>query len=201
MRRGNARWLAADRAVKHVPALLSETSEQISRRRVANAIYRQGDRRLAGLGCSPFSEIPSIEKYDVRAHRLELGADILAPYDIDGLEAERFRDRDQRPPDAGIGAVLDHPGSRGQGDEVGQHQIRGWRIDAQHRELMDVAAWQRPQPARIRLDPFRPRRRRIGYQGAVALFQMLDAAADSNDAADAFRSHHARQLRPMAVTA
>jgi len=44
---------------------------------------------------------PSIQ-YDVAADRLDFGDDIVAPHHIDGLEAQRFRDRDQRPPDAGI---------------------------------------------------------------------------------------------------
>src|SRR5260370_37059088 len=121
-------------------ALLSETAKQISRRRVADAIYRKRNGCFAGLGCNPYAEIRSIVKYDVTADRLELGNHILAPHDIDGLQAQRYRDRNQRAPDGGIRTVLDHPGPRWQDDEIGQHQIRGWRIDAQHRELIDVAA-------------------------------------------------------------
>src|SRR6266404_5077230 len=201
MRRRDDGWFAAYRAVEHVHALLSETPQQISRRGVAYAIYRQCDGRFASLGCHPLGEIRSIDKYDVAADRLDLGDHVVAPHDIDGLETQRFRDRNQRAPDAGVGTVLDHPGSRWQGDEVGQHQIRGWWIDAQHRELMDVPAWQRPKSVCIRLDPFRPCGCGIGHQGAVARFQMPDAAAGGNDTANAFRSHHAWQFRPITVAA
>ncbi len=201
MRRRNDRWLAADRAVEHVHALFRKALQKIGRRSFAHPVDGERNRRLAGLSRNPFSELRSVDQHDIAADRLELGDDVVAPHDIDGFQTKRFRDRNQRPPDAGIGTVLDHPGSRRQSDKIGQQQIRGRRIDAQHRELMDVAIWQRPQTARIRLDPFRPGGRRIGHQRAVTLFQVLDAAPDGDDAADAFGSHHARQFWAIAIAA
>src|SRR5260370_276658 len=67
MRRRDDGWFAAYRAVEHVHALLSETPQQISRRGVAYAIYRQCDGRFASLRCNPLGEIRSIDKYDVAA--------------------------------------------------------------------------------------------------------------------------------------
>src|SRR3979411_747297 len=132
VRGGTDEWFAAYRTVEHQHALFGETPQQIHRRCVGAPVYGQCDGCLAGLGCNPFGEIRSIDKYDVAPDGLDVGDDIVATHDIDGLETERFRDRNQRPPDAGVGAVLNDPGSRWQGDEVGQHQIRGWRIDAGH---------------------------------------------------------------------
>jgi hypothetical protein len=189
--RGSDKGLAAHRAVKHQHALWRQTAQQVHRRGVGNGVDGEGNGRAAGFGCNPLGEIRSIDQHDVAADRLNLGDNILTPNHIDGLQAKRLRDRDQRPADARVGAVVNDPGPRWQCDVFGQQQIGGRGIDAEHGKLMDVAASKRPQPARVRLDPFRPCGGRIGHERPVAFFQMPDAATDRDDAADAFRSHDA----------
>jgi len=95
---GNDGRLAAYRAVEHVYAFSARHPQQISRRRIAYAIYRQRNGCFASLGCNPFSEIRSIDEHDVAPIALISGDHIIAPYDIDGLETQRFRDRNQRRP-------------------------------------------------------------------------------------------------------
>src|SRR3977135_3047611 len=73
VRRGNDRWFAAYHAVEHVHAPFGETPQQISRRRIANPVYGQRNRRFAGLGRNPVSEVRSVNKHDIAADRLELG--------------------------------------------------------------------------------------------------------------------------------
>ena len=161
----------------------------------------QAHRRTAGLGSNPFGEIRTIEQHHVAADRLEFDDQLFAPHDIDGLQPKRFCDSDQRAPDAGIGAVSNQPCSRLQGDEIGEKQIGGRRIDAEHRKLLDVAGGKRPQGARIHLDPLRPGGGRKRHQRPVTLFQMCDTGPNRDHMADAFGSDNARQLRPIAIAA
>jgi len=93
---------------------LAQGTQEVHRRGVGDAIDGERNGCAAGLGRDPLGEIRSVEKHDVAADRLEVGHDILTPHHVDGLQAKRFCDRDQRPPDAGIGAVLNDPGARRQ---------------------------------------------------------------------------------------
>ena len=51
----------------------------------------------------PFRDIRSVDDNDVSADLLELGHQLRAPDDVDGLRAARFRESDHPPPDTGIG--------------------------------------------------------------------------------------------------
>jgi len=146
---GTMDGLAAYRACRTTwTAFFGETAKQISLSRCRR--HRSTASAMGALPVSAatrFGEIRSIDQYGRSPpDRLDFGDDIVAPHHIDGLEAQRFRESGSAParrPELAL--VLDHPGSRWQADEIGQHQIGGWRIDAEHGELMDVAAGQRPE--------------------------------------------------------
>ena len=48
-------------------ALVGEATKQTGRRRVGDAVYRQRNRRLAGLGGNAFGEVRPIDNHDVAA--------------------------------------------------------------------------------------------------------------------------------------
>ena len=105
------------------------------------------------------------------------------------------------PPDRRIGDILDDPVARLQRDMVFEQQLRGRRVDAQHRRLGEI------EPGRERDRIRRADAATLGpilalhVDDEVAGFDMSDAGADRGDPADAFRAGGRRQCRVQPVIA
>src|SRR5258708_27140560 len=76
-----------------------ERRREHPRRRAADAVERQTELSLTDSRFDPFRDIRRVDDDYVSADRLELGHELWAPDDVDGLQATRFRKRDYPPPD------------------------------------------------------------------------------------------------------
>src|SRR6202040_2607402 len=101
---------------------------------VAGPLTPSRARRNSALTDSrfdPFRDVRRVDDNEVSADRLELGHELRAPDDVDGLQATRFRKGDDPPSDTGIGGVLHHPLARLQVDILAEQKRRGRGIYAQ----------------------------------------------------------------------
>ena len=96
-------------------------------RRAADTIQREAELSLIDSGFDLFRYIGRIDYDDISADRLELGHKLGPPDDVYGLQAARFRKRDNPTPDPGIGRVLHHPLTRLQVDVLAEQQRCGRR--------------------------------------------------------------------------
>ena len=196
---GHDRVLAAHRAVAADHAALADAGRDSRGGPARDRVDPEADGGAAGSLPDRLGQVRAVHHADVRAERGELGEEGLAPHHVHGLHAARPSQPDHEAADRGVGHVLDDPVARPEGDEVGEQQERGRRVDAEHRGLEAVEVrGNRDDVVALHAAPLRPVLA-LQVDHPIARPDVRDPGADRGDAPDALGADPGRQRGPQAI--